>query len=331
MNNLRCEICDVPVNTHEQLRLHENGKAHHKKLQQKQLMANWNMSDSAVEPATFWCDLCKISCSTAENLALHKTGINHKNLEKAQCSRDNIPSSSSFLPTSFRCKLCDVECNTHEQLSKHEKGSKHLKREQQTSTRPSQARNSSIQPQVVGGVIQYRCQVCNIFCNTPEQLAIHERGEKHVKKLSSAAHAPTKTFNPTVGSPIQRDVDFMCTRCEESFQTSDQLRAHRCSGSSSFLPTPPVSQMEANIKAGFVVNIPGSKEMRCGVCSTTCNTPQAMEVHVSGTRHQKNLKKMPREAVKNVLPDLEDGVRQMQLVRGKVIRQGKENEKYIKS
>lgn len=328
MSNLLCEVCNVPVNTREQLTLHEQGKQHLKKLQQRQMRDNWCNRAGAVagngpaslQQQTFWCEVCRITCSSLENMELHKRGSSHQ----AFLQRSTPPTLpvTALVPSSVRCKICDVECNTFDQLASHELGAKHLKRVQQT--RPAAPIPTAV-PELVKGTVQFRCDLCDIFCNTIEQLAKHEQGEKHLKKMKSqgASRLAEKTFNPVVGTPLRSADDYMCTKCENKFSTAEQLRDHRCYDISSPRRQQNLaSSFQASLDAGLVVLQSGSREVFCRVCTTSCNTTEAMEVHLNGARHQKSLKKMPPEMLPNT-QTLETDMRRMQIVEGE---SGKERE-----
>ncbi|WP_411023306.1 hypothetical protein, partial [Salmonella sp. s51228] len=67
----------------------------------------------------FYCDICKVGCSTSENYTTHLGGKAHK--KKASKPMPSVPSSGKI----YQCIICDVLCTGKDAFDAHVIGAKH--------------------------------------------------------------------------------------------------------------------------------------------------------------------------------------------------------------
>ena len=99
----RCILCDVDFPSKQPYELHIQGKKHEKKLR-------WTNSDGrdpddgGNNSAQFWCGICSVFCSTANDLDKHFSGRQHaKGLRIKGVSKevihDTLPENTKLFPT----------------------------------------------------------------------------------------------------------------------------------------------------------------------------------------------------------------------------------------
>lgn len=88
-------------------------------------------SSSVTNPATFQCEVCRISCNSNKILNRHFSGKKHlKKLKQSEEIPDPslTPVVSLDQPEStLSCDLCGIACNSYDTLKKHISGKKHQK------------------------------------------------------------------------------------------------------------------------------------------------------------------------------------------------------------
>ncbi|XP_071101150.1 zinc finger protein 346-like isoform X2 [Haliotis cracherodii] len=148
-----CLVCNLTVNSPEQLQQHMKGKAHKKKMMAAGVSEEGSTSAAAVGAVSQgqesgsvkkrkstegaeagMCSLCNIVFNSTVQAQQHYSGskhfkrmkIVHGNVEKTQeeGSGEAVSTKTSGM---LYCGFCKIQVNSQEQLDKHREGAKHKK------------------------------------------------------------------------------------------------------------------------------------------------------------------------------------------------------------
>ncbi|GJS62372.1 zinc finger, C2H2-like protein [Tanacetum coccineum] len=219
------------------------------------------------------CEVCDITCHTADVLATHKLGKKHsKNLQKQAITSviaQNMPpltpasapsvgkleekmhrilQNGASVDTLLHCDLCNVTCNNENAYQSHVASKKHVAKAimQQAGTSGgggllTPTSEGDCKPQPLSSNV-FQCELCNISCTSNELLNFHISGKKHQKKLKDSVQVPDPIEGPTIFS-------------------------HEV------------------------------KHASCEICGITCDTYEVLKTHLSGRKHLKNLEKSQKPSV----------------------------------
>lgn len=147
------------------------------------------------------------------------------------------------------------------------------------------------------GLRNYACDVCNIICNSAEQLRLHESGKSHLKKCSKAptdipipklsGYLPPQLTPPSDSESDDNDMEF-CSLCCNHFTRSEFLM-HNCDGDISandFVRSPndTTSHSSTPLKIKMSSALERS-EFHCSLCKVSLGSWQNYESHVKGKKH----------------------------------------------
>ncbi|CAL8079522.1 unnamed protein product [Calicophoron daubneyi] len=126
----------------------------------------------------------------------------------------------------------------------------------------------------------FECQICNVRCDTEQQLRIHETGKKH---RSKCLRQDLNVFGPessvikaTISTPRQ------ITPASSPIKRTDLASTHVDSFPGVFTTITPGggSQPNGNSPSGY----------HCSICDTHMNSPEQYAAHLKGQKHQKKSK-----------------------------------------
>ena len=137
----------------------------------------------------FYCELCKISCTSERRLADHYGGQKHKKREFNLKNEDACANR-------FYCEVCKLSCNTERNYKDHCGGQKHKKKELKLKNNPSGS--------------SYFCELCIVRFHELDSFNIHLNGKPHIKACKIQAKlanevpqhlvAPTTAHQPSATS-----------------------------------------------------------------------------------------------------------------------------------
>jgi hypothetical protein len=142
------------------------------------------------------------------------------------------------------------------------------------------------------------CKICNLTCRTDTELIVHQKSEKHLKKLSGEylkkycnvckvmchtqnqikAHLETKKHKKQVelGEIAKSKIPLDCKICNVKFTSQNQIKSH--------LETKKHKDMVASGK------IADEKlSLTCDICKITCLSQKTIRAHLETKKHKKLL------------------------------------------
>ncbi|VDL19928.1 unnamed protein product [Hymenolepis diminuta] len=147
----------------------------------------------------------------------------------------------------------------------------------------------------------YSCDVCNIICNSGEQLRSHESGRSHLKKCMNASsdmciNKPV-CYQPLQVSPVSDSDDLeTCPMCCNQYSQADFL-THSCEcdliDSISLPPAPFVVIDPSSSTTPLKKQTPAERsEFYCGSCDVSLFSKANYDAHVKGKKHVDNKNKL---------------------------------------
>ncbi|RZF38213.1 hypothetical protein LSTR_LSTR005574 [Laodelphax striatellus] len=213
----KCEVCNVSVNSIQQLQIHSQGAKHKNNVANLSLKQNKRLEQ---EP------LC---CHPAQSGTEHKNNVSHiQNKPMEQEPLRCYPAQSGVAVNKLFCSSCNIHVNSAYQLEQHQSSRKHLgkisgnvssvtidrfqsySRAEETESHISRnfvqnvnsnvsssshnrfnpySREQAFHLKTPTGAAdaKFSCSVCNINLNSAIQLQQHEASKKHAEKVSSFA------------------------------------------------------------------------------------------------------------------------------------------------
>ncbi|KAL9239482.1 hypothetical protein vseg_013799 [Gypsophila vaccaria] len=206
-----CTICNVACNGEIVFSEHLVGRRHI--AQERALLTRTNSSTTpASNPGTksqkttvvgaVWCEICKISCTSNDGLAIHRQGKKHKkNLENLRKSiSDTTGSLSSSTtpvgPISMPTAVVDnpevVQGLVPEPEPVKKKGARSME-PKDLETKKQKILEAGTPADAVK-----TCSICNVVCNSETVFSTHLAGQKHISMVKRAeAEAPNNLLVST--------------------------------------------------------------------------------------------------------------------------------------
>ncbi|KAM3182483.1 hypothetical protein ACTXT7_012270, partial [Hymenolepis weldensis] len=153
----------------------------------------------------------------------------------------------------------------------------------------------------MNGLRHYSCDVCNIVCNSSEQLRLHESGKSHYKKCLNASsdtciNKPV-CYEPLQLSPVSDSDDLeICPMCCNQYSQAEFL-THSCEcdliDSTSLLPAPFVVIDPSISTTPLKKQLPAERsEFYCRICDVSLFSMANYDAHVKGKKHVDNKNKL---------------------------------------
>ncbi|PVD32664.1 hypothetical protein C0Q70_08109 [Pomacea canaliculata] len=183
-----CSVCNLYLNSPEQMQQHLAGKAHAKKVK---AVAKLEADAAAKTETAVNAEALRINEVTSQSVTGSDTAASHANTSNTE------PPSQQF------CDTCKVMLNSPEQAHQHYQGARHAKRLKLVVKGP---RNDGATPGESESDPHHGfffCSFCNVYVNSVQQMTIHREGSKHKKMVEAKKRAaeeqsldmqpPTKT------------------------------------------------------------------------------------------------------------------------------------------
>nr|XP_046913288.1 zinc finger RNA-binding protein-like [Dermatophagoides farinae] len=249
-----------------------------------------------VKKSNYFCETCKLVCSSAESMMRHVTGFKHKkrleylqgngikklvandpNVSESSDSKKSNPRGPTMMSIILKCRICDVPCVSVDSYSSHIQGQRH---------------NRSI---------AYRKKMGEpVYDNAPEILSKNVPIELEMKIKKLFADNSSRQGE-------QNKVDRMKSgqKFGEPSGMDRMMMVEKSSSSSTPTPPPPQpSNMKNEIKDFFdckpigqdfieeVLNQNGKIVCyTCTLCECRFNDANAKNLHLKGRRHRLQYKK----------------------------------------
>ncbi|GAB2223871.1 hypothetical protein Drorol1_Dr00004615 [Drosera rotundifolia] len=207
-------------------------------------------------PLPGWCEACETKCCP-QNVSSHKMGKKHKkNLVKRKNPEDDVIASTETQP-----------------MSGEPSNSSSPNPQTGATTVATVAENTGDRCNQTEEITQRRwCDVCNIKCNSPQDLESHKLGKKHKKNLVKRKNPEDDVIAPTETRPM-------------SGEPSNSSSPNPQTGATT------VATVAENTGDRYHQTEEITQRRWCDVCNIKCNSPQDLESHKLGKKHKKNLVK----------------------------------------
>uniref|UniRef100_A0A5K3FGT6 C2H2-type domain-containing protein n=1 Tax=Mesocestoides corti TaxID=53468 RepID=A0A5K3FGT6_MESCO len=152
---------------------------------------------------------------------------------------------------------------------------------------------------------EFACKICNLTCNSAEQLRSHQSGKSHIKKcgksFSESEQRLAIYYVPFQTSPVVEHEDLMtCVSCNKQCLPAEMLShvceptfygsTDSCLGSSFSSTLSPTTSTEAPSPASQPSSLsPETVSKRpyfCHACDVQLNSQVDFDLHVTGRRHK---------------------------------------------
>ncbi|GAB4860829.1 hypothetical protein Ancab_035991 [Ancistrocladus abbreviatus] len=193
-----CTTCSVVCNSEIAFADHLAGKKHSAQVVAAAMKSNVKGTNKKIpkeikNAESAWCDVCKISCNSADVFSTHKLGKKHqKNLEKLQKSK-----SDSIAPASTDSVIQPVEKPQSSNTSGSNFQRPKKKAAQIKTATDLETKKRKIMEGGVAADAVRTCAICNVVCNSETVFNSHLAGQKHAAMLlQKQAEAGTVSSGP---------------------------------------------------------------------------------------------------------------------------------------
>lgn len=177
-NFLVCKVCSCTFTCLESKQQHLESVKHKQNVEKLQGCPN-------IE--TYYCDVCKVPCSSLGNYEQHLAGAQHRKMSGTSLS---APLSGQGIDQTqwYPCEVCKCSLNSYEQLQIHERSPAHMKKLEKLQS-------SGLCGVPFDRTVWFSCELCGCQLNSREQLQIHERSPKHLAKVMKPGGVQTSPTN----------------------------------------------------------------------------------------------------------------------------------------
>lgn len=271
----RCGLCEVDMSSLNVATSHYEGKPHAKRVKEFCTKVGARIpfrKDEEREMTEKFCELCKVTFTSASMAKGHYNGKEHKRREisgkeKIKVVEDktgrfgiggNFRTDSGYKPPGED----DVVVEALKSASKED------------LTWGAMADASEMYPQDVN---KFHCDVCNVSVNSQDILDIHRQGKSHNKKMNqgvgsngSRAEITTEVSN-----------NLRCEVCNVQVTSQEMLNSH-------------LQGKNHKKKVGQAAGSNGNavQNFRCDVCNVTTSDQNGLGMHLQGSKHKKMMNKM---------------------------------------
>lgn len=226
-----CEPCNLKLNSKLIYKQHLEGIKHKKKLNQIELINQYNKEQSVFN-----------------NINLNTT-LNNQNA--------NLTTTKNQ-PT-FRCDYCDLSLTSQINYDQHMSGRNHRKKVELLSRNNNQPNHSpssiTIQSLIQSATNQdqnnnnnsYNCGICQMSMSGKDQLAAHLIGKKHMKKLSSLNSSNFVNNVPTTSTNTIDDSNLIANNQHNPINTN----INNQNSDTNNLQVNPIPSSQTDSKYGF--------------------------------------------------------------------------------
>lgn len=200
---------------------------------------------TTVRNAHLYCHVCNVACETEAQHDAHEKGQKHRKnvaMQKAWSAVSGVLEKEGIVFVSeglWFCMHCQTCLDSKMTVMQHLQSVKHKKVYEEVRTGKRKVREYSLEMIEAnqqkeesgskrGRVPQFVCDVCNIKCNSQDNLDMHFASIKHKKKIALVA-TPTSVIS-TAGSTITPSVkqasDHYCNVCNVTCSGSENFAAH---------------------------------------------------------------------------------------------------------
>ncbi|KAK9075477.1 hypothetical protein SSX86_003801 [Deinandra increscens subsp. villosa] len=171
--------------------------------------------------------------------------------------------------------------------------------------------NVLVTPRKPEEIRPFKCEVCNITCNTEDLLEKHKQGKKHLKLADdSSANAP-KTATPAIASETlvgelvnkqqqgllqhgARTDSIFCHLCNVVCYNQEIFQKHVVGKKHSAKAIIQLASQSGFFAATSYPSHGGSQKkpptFQCGLCKITCTSNELLKLHIAGKKHLNKLK-----------------------------------------
>lgn len=229
------------------------------------------------DPATFYCEICRVKCTGKESYDQHLAGARHRRAEQAEPAAVSKP--LTIEPADLSRAISSAREASNAQTVTPEKA--------------AVSKQSS----------SFYCDVCRVKCSGKEAYEQHLAGARHFKAVQVAAQreAETKVSTPpptaddrnantsAFESPKALTID--CPKespTKESSTFDCALCRCRCTGKEAYdqhLTGARHRKAEANKSTSDSVSSNTSILFKCDLCNVICSGPESFKAHLDGSKH----------------------------------------------
>ncbi|XP_043723779.1 uncharacterized protein LOC122670836 [Telopea speciosissima] len=299
MQSAWCEICMIECTSKDDLYQHKLGKKHKKNIEkleesQKKASAPAATAPAAKDPVigpkeslaadkgkivmqSSWCEMCKIRCTSMDDLDQHKLGKKHKkNLEKLEESKKEAIAPAAKAATAAKdpvidpkespavdkgktvvqsacCEICMIDCYSKDVLDQHKLGKKHknLEKLEESKKEASAPAAATAAPAAKHHVIGPK-ESPAVNEGSAVVFDQHKLGKKHKKSLEKLEESEEEASAPAAKDPVIGPIE-----------------------------SPAVNEGKTIVLSAW-----------CEICEIGCGSEVVLEQHKLGKKHKKNLQNL---------------------------------------
>lgn len=299
----RCQLCNLPLSSPTVAKSHYEGKNHEKVL--KPVLTEYCTQNGLPVPerrgrqqlaGTNRCDICQVDFTSEVMARSHLAGKLHQRRLQKLSSVPKIDESGRFgIGAAFGDGTAAVDTQANNMDSEVEAALKRARAEAETAVDfggfadlgegGNQIRSKN------GKVVQmFKCEPCNVVCNSSAVLDSHLKGRQHAKKVGkpagtvAAAAAGSSTAVAGSSTAAAGNGPFTCDLCAVTAPSTEQLEAH-------FQGQKHKKMMETGGKKPAAVKKPGAvSTFRCELCNIFTTDANLLASHLAGKNHAKKMK-----------------------------------------
>ncbi|XP_043279182.1 uncharacterized protein [Venturia canescens] len=275
MKPLRCDLCNAIMNSTVQAKLHYEGKPHQKKVSMflnqsvKKLKPEEVTSTSNKTDWNTYCDVCKTWFTSLIDASQHYAGKKHIRATTGATKPKTKKPTPATLPIDSTGRFgIGMAFSSNGVI---ENPVDVLTMAPVASIVDSPVRNH---PTLQWPFPTFRCELCSVTTNRPEQLKAHERGARHLRmlKLNNFGNPHVDEVEESITQSTSTSIDYSIYRTPSEVKDSIPFRFTvevSCSSND-------FSQMKHTFEA--IVSCPQTYDARVGVfclstekCTKTCN------------------------------------------------------------
>lgn len=194
----------------------------------------------------------------------------------------------------LKCTLCNKPCDTYATMDVHKQCKAHLKKLEQKNLSISLNQSTSItgtNTTTESTSFGFFCQICNVACNTMDQLEKHNAGQKHERKAKMNQY---KSFNePNLSLSTEYKT------ISHTPMKSDEHKGPIKTTSNMTTPIVDMNDVETTLKSITISPLirdllqpvrTANEGITCKLCNVNVNTEEMYLAHCNGGKHTKRLK-----------------------------------------